>query len=389
LCQTHCSTQAVEPSHPLAPLWDSSGLDPRTQFAPFASRLPLRWIGRKSRNLGPRVKPEDDRRCLRPRIPRPRWPIAPGAGSTYGSAPPRRPETAMDRKYQIFVSSTYKDLRDERNEVIKACLNMGNIPVGMEMFNAADEEQWAVITRTIDQCDYYVVVVAHRYGCTTSDSISFTEKEYDYAISKGVPVLGFVISDSAAWPTDRTDSDQASREALTRLKAKIKQRMIRFWSNKDELRAQFVESLSTTINTKPRRGWVRAPEVTDVDIAQTLSNLAEENARLRKELDNVRVYGDNGNTNAIMHALKLMKIRASQTDEYMTGDEAFPLVAKGIRSRDITRFLIPHMRHEDVSIYIQELHIIGLIQQQSSIVPPSITPLGGMIYARLLAEEGV
>jgi Domain of unknown function (DUF4062) len=52
----------------------------------------------------------------------------------------------MNVKYQIFVSSTYEDLKDERNEVIKACLNMGHIPVGMEMFNAADEEQWAVIT---------------------------------------------------------------------------------------------------------------------------------------------------------------------------------------------------------------------------------------------------
>ena len=53
----------------------------------------------------------------------------------------------MNVKYQIFVSSTYEDLKAERAEVIKACLNMGHIPVGMEMFNAADQEQWARITR--------------------------------------------------------------------------------------------------------------------------------------------------------------------------------------------------------------------------------------------------
>jgi nucleoside 2-deoxyribosyltransferase len=108
----------------------------------------------------------------------------------------------MNVKYQIFVSSTYEDLKDERNEVIKACLNMGHIPVGMEMFNpvgmemfnAADEEQWAVITRTIDQCDYYVVILAHRYGSMV-DGTSFTEKEYDYAVAQGVPALGFVIDD--------------------------------------------------------------------------------------------------------------------------------------------------------------------------------------------------
>jgi Domain of unknown function (DUF4062) len=103
------------------------------------------------------------------------------------------------------VSSTYEDLRSERNEVIKACLNMGHIPVGMEMFNAADEEQWAVITRTIDQCDYYVVIVAHRYGSAMPEGLSYTEKEYDYALAQGVPILGFIIQEDAPWPSDRID----------------------------------------------------------------------------------------------------------------------------------------------------------------------------------------
>src|SRR5690349_13368931 len=96
------------------------------------------------------------------------------------------------KKYQIFVSSTYKDLIKERDAVFKAILEMGHIPVGMEMFSAADEEQWQVIARTIDDSDYYVVIVAHRYG-SLDGNISFTEKEYDYAVSQGVPAMGFVI----------------------------------------------------------------------------------------------------------------------------------------------------------------------------------------------------
>jgi len=47
----------------------------------------------------------------------------------------------MSAKYQVFVSSTFQDLSDERELVIKAILEMGHIPVGMEMFSAADEEQ--------------------------------------------------------------------------------------------------------------------------------------------------------------------------------------------------------------------------------------------------------
>lgn len=80
----------------------------------------------------------------------------------------------MEKKFQIFVSSTFEDLREEREAVAKAILEIGDIPVGMEMFSAADETQWKLIKRQIEQSDYYVVLVAHRYGSTVED-ISFTE----------------------------------------------------------------------------------------------------------------------------------------------------------------------------------------------------------------------
>ncbi|RWB23970.1 MAG: DUF4062 domain-containing protein [Mesorhizobium sp.] len=43
----------------------------------------------------------------------------------------------MDVKYQIFVSSTYADLVDERRSVIEAVLNLGHIPVAAEVRSAA------------------------------------------------------------------------------------------------------------------------------------------------------------------------------------------------------------------------------------------------------------
>jgi hypothetical protein len=209
----------------------------------------------------------------------------------------------MNVKYQIFVSSTYEDLKDERNEIIKACLSMGDIPVGMEMFNAADEGQWAIITRTIDQCDYYVVIVAHRYGSTV-DGISFTEKEYDYAVSQRVPVLGFVIEDGALWPNDRIDKDPAAVDALRAFKAKVRQKMVRTWGDKAELQAHFAISLGTYKNTDPRRGWVQAPEVGATDVTQTLSNLAEENGRLRQALDEAKAAAKD----EVVQAIDLLRL---------------------------------------------------------------------------------
>jgi hypothetical protein len=47
----------------------------------------------------------------------------------------------MDKRYQVFVSSTYADLQHERQRVIQALMEMDCIPSGMELFPAADEEQ--------------------------------------------------------------------------------------------------------------------------------------------------------------------------------------------------------------------------------------------------------
>ena len=189
----------------------------------------------------------------------------------------------MAVKYQIFVSSTYDDLRDEREQVLKATLEMGNIPVGMEMFSAADEEQWKIITRQIDECDYYAVIVAQRYGSVV-EGISYTEKEYDYAISKNIPVLGFIIEDDALWPTDRVDTDPDQKSSLEAFKTKIKRKPVSFWSSAIDLHGTFSIALMKQITSIPRPGWQRATDGVDPDVINELSRLSSENAELRKQL---------------------------------------------------------------------------------------------------------
>ena len=91
----------------------------------------------------------------------------------------------MEKKYQIFISSTYDDLKEERKIVQDTILSMYHFPIGMEMFSAADEEQWKIIKETIDSSDYYVLIIANRYGTLIEKGedkgISYTEKEYRYA----------------------------------------------------------------------------------------------------------------------------------------------------------------------------------------------------------------
>ena len=113
----------------------------------------------------------------------------------------------MNKRYQIFVSSTYEDLKEERRTVLSAVQDMEDIPSGMEMFPATDEEQFNFIKKIIDNSDYYVVIVAGRYGSIAPDGLSYTEKEYDYAVSKGIRVLAFVRNESDI-PADKRDIDK-------------------------------------------------------------------------------------------------------------------------------------------------------------------------------------
>lgn len=98
----------------------------------------------------------------------------------------------MDKRYQIFVSSTYEDLKDERRAIIQTLLQMDCIPAGMELFPAANDEQFQFITKIIDDCDYYILIIGGRYGSTTSEGLSYTEKEFDYARSIGLRTLSFI-----------------------------------------------------------------------------------------------------------------------------------------------------------------------------------------------------
>ena len=110
-------------------------------------------------------------------------------------------------KYQIFVSSTYNDLVGARDKVANTILSLYHFPIGMEMFSADDDEQWDVIKETIDFSDYYILILGHRYGSETKEGISYTEKEFEYAKEKDVPILSFIRDRKAPTTPDERDSD--------------------------------------------------------------------------------------------------------------------------------------------------------------------------------------
>lgn len=190
----------------------------------------------------------------------------------------------MDKRYQVFVSSTFVDLKDERQKVFQTLLEMDCIPVGMELFPAVDEEQFKFIKRVIDDSDYYILIIAGRYGSVAPDNFSYTEKEFDYAVSKGIKVIVLIHENPDDLPAGKTDKDDSKRNKLDRFRQKAAGgRLVKFWKSADEISGLVMSSLIRTIKTYPATGWVRGDKVASNEILQENTELRNEIEALKKE----------------------------------------------------------------------------------------------------------
>jgi len=185
-------------------------------------------------------------------------------------------------RHQIFVSSTFVDLKEERAEVIQAVWELDCIPTGMEAFVASNESQWDVIKRVIEECDYYVLIIGGRYGSLAEDGISYTEKEYRYARKIGLPVLAFVHAAPDDIPLGRSERDDQLRSKLAAFRNEVMAAYpVRKWLTATELGGAVSRSLIREIKITPRPGWIRNDGSSPIALLEQINRLTEENRNLR------------------------------------------------------------------------------------------------------------
>ncbi len=167
-------------------------------------------------------------------------------------------------------------------------MEMDCIPAGMELFPAADEEQWEFIKKIIDDCDYYLLIVGGRYGSLTNEGISYTEKEFDYAVEKGLKVVALLHENPDKISVDKSDIDPELREKLQAFRDKVSDgRLVKFWSDVKDLPGLVSLSLTKTIKTFPATGWVRASIISNEELLTELNQLRKENSALNEKVASI------------------------------------------------------------------------------------------------------
>ena len=200
----------------------------------------------------------------------------------------------MEKRYQVFVSSTFDDLHDERQQVMQALLELDCIPAGMELFPAANEDQWSLIKKVIDDCDYYLVISAGRYGSIGPDGVGYSEMEYRYALQTAKPIIGFLHKNPAQLPGTRCEATDFGKAKLEEFRSLLRQKMVRFWDTADDLGSQVSRSLIKLIKNEPAVGWIKADSLPSEDITRDLLALRKRIDELERELQQARFSAPTG-----------------------------------------------------------------------------------------------
>jgi Domain of unknown function (DUF4062) len=276
---------------------------------------------------------------------------------------------AVAKRYQVFVSSTFNDLEEERQHVTRALLRMNCIPSGMELFPASDDDQWTLIRHVIDDCDYFIVIISGKYGSVNADGISFTEMEYDYAIDRKKPVLAFPYKEPSRLPGFKLEDDDEKRRKLAAFREKAtKNKMVDFWESPPDLASKVKDGIVELKKTRPDGGWVRAAEAEKAQsrlakAMRQVKRLRSRNKALEQPLTEELTLGTEPITSLPAEAITILKEAADKRGRILAGTDmdGWELQAGNlmIREADNPRFAATY---KDL---IERLHLANCIRELS------------------------
>lgn len=199
----------------------------------------------------------------------------------------------MDKKYQIFISSTYMDLKEIRSIAFTTILEMGHIPVGLDIFQTpAEYTTEKYVAKYIDASQLIIVIIGNRYGTIAESGKSYVEEESSYALSKSKKVLFFVNSQY------RKVDDPNYQKFVNDI---LNNNLVILWDNKLDFKVKLVSNVSQTLtNSPPTTYWIKSSSALDIsdDYLSSLktllgSNVDEENSDiLGLMLHNLKEIGE-------------------------------------------------------------------------------------------------
>ncbi|WP_338592059.1 DUF4062 domain-containing protein [Paenibacillus sp. Y5S-9] len=191
----------------------------------------------------------------------------------------------MEKKLQVFISSTYLDLKEERQKAVEAVLRARHIPAGMELFTAASKSQWAVIEGWIKESDTLMLIFGGKYGSVEPDSgKSYTQLEYEFALKHNIPVFAIILDDkflarkkyeNHEQKIYESEVDKPQTEKYQEFRELVSENLYKSVTNIDQISTEVTLVLKELIDRDETeynfKGWVRAQQIEKENNVYTIS----------------------------------------------------------------------------------------------------------------------
>jgi hypothetical protein len=168
--------------------------------------------------------------------------------------------------FNVFVSSTYRDLKEEREKVIEAVEKVCKA-IGMEKFLPDEKSTLEVCLENLKKCDIYVGIIGSSYGSIIPENqlkevegenyekykgLSFTHYEFRKAGELGIPRAVFIIN------------EESKEDEISKFKREIEDSVSPvYFNNLDELSEKVERLLKEKIPEWTLEGKLKIPDFYD------------------------------------------------------------------------------------------------------------------------------
>lgn len=219
------------------------------------------------------------------------------------SVPPKL-EPTFPRKFSVFISSTFVDMREVRAAFIDATLRCGHIPIGMEFFLPGPQRDTEIIKAEIESADIFVIIVGARFGSLVKKrEVSFLSFEYELAKQLHKPILAFLLApgdyEEARSSLKLEDTERLFDVELRAFRESVMRhsdghgRIVHFFRMKQargDLVATYEAALQQVASKLDTGGWMRAERYEELRKGVGIADLLSANPFFGRVVKNLETF---------------------------------------------------------------------------------------------------
>ena len=162
----------------------------------------------------------------------------------------------LDKRYQVFISTSGSDMQPERMTLSQTLIGMGFFSWGLEQRTPLST---AFARRQIDDCDYVIMLLGSQYGEQSVSGVGYMHLEYIYAVTKQKPIIVFMHEDPESRDLCLHDHKPELREKFQEFRKLLQNEVDQIFTYRSlrDLELAVRLNMSQMLERYPVQGWVR------------------------------------------------------------------------------------------------------------------------------------